>query len=241
MSFYTKLKIVLIMIISIMVSFFTYTYLKNLKDNVTVVIAMQDIDAHTIIKPEMIQEVEISRKDKEILAKDGFATKIELENAISNVKIEKNKVIIKNEDVIAGTKEEMIEKKAMLENGEINNSYFVSDNKRITTVSLDSEGAVGNKLNIGDYVDVIFSLTGDEKTSFSATIIQHVEIYDIEGSGSLEAAKNISLIVTPQQAADITYAKRQGKVDLALDSLNGNSQTVSISNIDKLKESVNSK
>lgn len=243
MSFYTKLKIVLTIILSIIVSFFTYTYLKSLKDQTTVVIALQDIEAHTVIKPEMLEEVEISKKDKRMFEEDAVSTKKELENAISNVKIKKDKPITKNDDVIMGTKEELIEKKAILENGEINDAYFISDTKRITTVALDKEGAIGNKINIGDYVDVIFTSTGDAEKSFSTTILQHIEIYEVESlqAGSIDGSQNISLIVTPQQAVDITFAKRNGKIDLALDSLKGDNEAVYPSSIKKLLEIDNSK
>lgn len=229
MSFYTKIKIVLALILSILVSFFTYTYLKNLKDDTTVVIATQDIEPHTIIKPDMIQEVEISKKDKELLEKDAATTKKEFENAISLVKINKGKVITKSEDVIAGTKEELIKKKAMLENGAVNNAYFVSVNKRITTIALDAEGSVNNKLNTGDFVDVIFTHIGDENNSFSTTLMQHIEIYDVQNGTN--SSENVSLLVTADQAVEITYAKRNGKVDLVLDSLNGNSEAVHTASI----------
>lgn len=238
MSFYTKIKIVLVIILSVIVSFFTYKYLKNLKNDTTIIMATQDIDAHTMIKPEMIKEVEISKRDKETVEKGAFTTREELANAISNIKIKKGKAIIKNDDVISGTKEELIGKNVMFENGEINAAYFISDNKRITTIALDLEGAVGNKLNKGDSVDVIFTHTGDGRGSFSTIIMQHIEIYDIENASSV---KNISLIVTPQQAVDITYAKRQGKVDLALDSSRGNSQTRYTSSINKFLGVDNSK
>jgi pilus assembly protein CpaB len=242
MPFYTKLKIILTLILSIIVSFFVYTYLKDLKDETTIVVAVQDIEAHTLIKPEMIKEVPISKKDKGLLEKNSVSTKKELQNAISNVKIRKDKTIIKNDDVIAGTKEELVAKKAMLENGEVNDAYFISDNKRITTVALDKESAVGDKLNQGDYVDVIFTNKGDALTSFSTTILQHIEIYSIEKSqgNSVESSQNISLIVTPQQAVDITLAKRSGKIDLILDSSKGNSESTYTSTIKKFIDASNS-
>jgi len=238
MSFYTKLKIVLTIVLSIIVSFCTYTYLKSLKDQTTVVIAIQDIDAHTIIKPEMIKEVEISKEDKMMFEAKAVSTKEELENAISNVKIKKDKAIIKNDDVIMGTKEELVEKKAMLENGEINDAYFIPDNKRITTVALDTEGAVGKKLNAGDYVDVIFTSSEDKSNSFSTTILQHIEIYDVENlqGRSIDTLQYVSIIVTQQQAVDITFAKRNGKVDLVLASSKGDNQAVYPSSIKKFIE-----
>lgn len=243
MSFYTKLKIVLTIILSIIVSFFTYTYLKKLEDKTTVVIAVQDIDAHTIIKPEMIKEVEITKEDKKMFEANAVSTKDDLENAISNVKIKKDKAIIKDDDVIMGTKEELIEKKAMLENGEINDAYFISDNKRITTVALDTEGAVGKKLNTGDYVDVIFTSSEDKSNNFSTTILQHIEIYDVESlqGSSADTSQYISIIVTQQQAVDITFAKRNGKVDLVLDSSKGGNEVVYPSSIKKIRDMAESK
>jgi pilus assembly protein CpaB len=228
--------------LSIIVSLFTYTYLKSLKDQTTVVIAVQDIDAHTVIKPEMIKEVEISKEDKTMFEVNAVSTKEELENAISNVKIKKDKAIIKNDDVIMGTKEELIEKKVILENGEINDAYFISDNKRITTVALDTAGSVANKLNTGDYVDVIFTSTGDETKNFSTTILQHIEIYDVKSlQGSSDTSQYISIIVTQQQAVDITFAKRNGKVDLVLDSSKGGNEAVYPSSIKKIIDMAESK
>lgn len=233
MSFYTKIKIVLVAILSVIIFFFTYTYLNELKDNTTIIIAKQDINPHTLIKPEMVEEVPIGRKDKEMFEKNSVSNIEELKNAISIEKINKGETIIKAENAITGSKEELIQRKVMLENGEINNSYFISDNNRITTIRLDSEGAVGNKLKVGDFVDVIFSQVGDETSSFSSTIMQHIEVYDIEESEDLNGEKNISLVVTPQQAVDITYAKRQGKVDLSLNASKGNSEDVYPSSINR--------
>ena len=235
MSFYTKIKIVLTVILSMIVSLFTYNYLKNLKDNTTIVIAKEDIGPHTIIKPDMIEEVEISKKDKELFEKDSITTKDELENAISKVEISKGKAIVKSDDVIAGTKEELINKKAMLENGDVNNAYFIEDNKRITAITLDVDGSVGNKLNTGDFVDVIFTHTGNEDNSFSTTLMQHIEIYDVQSNiGSSEEGENISLIVTPEQSVDITYAKRNGKLDLVLNSSKGDSGSENTTTISKI-------
>lgn len=237
MSFYTKLKIVLTIILSIIVSFFTYTYLKNLKDQTTVVVAVQDIDPHTVIKPEMIKEVEISSEDKRKFVENALSTKEQLENAVSNVKIKKDKVLIRDEDVIVGTKEELIEKNVIFESGEINNAYFISDNKRITTIAVDKEGAVANKLNVGDYVDVIFSSTGDAENGFSTTALKHIEIYDVEKvqASGMDNLQNISLIVTPQEAVDITFAKRNGKVDLVLDSTKSGSTNGYSSNLNRFR------
>lgn len=233
MSFYTKAKIVLTIIISIIVAFFTYQYLEKLKESSTILITTQDIESHTVIQPDMLQEVEISTRDKDIFGENVVSSKQELENAVSKAKIEKGSVIIKNKDVISGTKEELIDKKVLLENGELNNSYFISENKRIVAVTLDTEGAVKDKLGIGDYVDVIYTNSDDKQNSFSVTIMKHIEIYDCESStdNMSDSTKDILLIVTPQEAVDITYAKRTGKIDLVLNSVNGQDQDVGICSI----------
>lgn len=225
MAFYSKVKIVLIILLAILISFFTFNYLKSLKDDTTVVVAVQDIDEHLIIKPEMLKEISVSRRDKEVLEQNSVSSIKEAEGAVTKNKILKGRTINKTEDVITGTKETLIQNKVLNEKGEINQAYFITENKRIVTIRLDSQGAVSNKLNMGDWVDVIFTSAGDDgEKKYTRVLMNHVKINEVEslkGSGGGEAAQNISLLVTPEQAVQITYAKRNGVIDLALDPLKG--------------------
>lgn len=235
MALYTKIKIVLALFLAVILSFLTFTYLKSLNDEVTVVVAAQDIEERNWIKPEMLKEISIGRKEKQMLASNAFTSITELENAISKIRIKKGEVIDSREDVIVGTRQSLLEKKIITENGEINKAYFLSGNKRLITVRLDSHGALNNKLKAGDWVDVIFTSEGGSEKSFSFTILQHIEVFDIETFNGSKGAvqQNITLVVDPQQAVDIAWAKRNGNLDLALNPTEGENEIVFPSNMDK--------
>ncbi len=235
MALYTKIKIVLALVLALLISFLTSAYLKSFKDEVTVVVAVQDIDERTWIKPDMVKEISIGRREKQILADYAFTSVKDLENSISKVNIKKGDIINRSEDVIAGTRQSLLEKEVITENGVINDSYFLSENKRLITIRLDSHGALNNKLNIGDWVDVIYTSDGGSEKSFSFTIMQHVEIFDIENTNTSKSTiqQNVTLIVEPQQAVDIVWAKRNGSLDLALNPTEGDNEIVFPSNMDK--------
>lgn len=236
MSKYTKIKMVLVIALAILISYGIYNYLKSLKEEITIIVAAVDINERECITPEMLREVGIRKREKEILAANAFTTISELNNAVSLKKIKKGSPIYKDIDVVAGTKQELIDKKVITSDGQINQTYFVSDNKRILTVRTDSQGAVANSLKIGDYVDVIFTSNGDSNESFSTVILKHILIYDIEKlkSEKGDSLQNISLSLTPQQAVDLTYAKRNGKIDFVLNPVNGENELVYPTNMKKI-------
>lgn len=227
MTFFDKFKIILIITLALIISIFTYKYLNSLKAETTIVIAVEDIKERTWIKPEMLKVVGIRKREKNILAPDAVSDIKELENAISRVKISKGKSISRTSDVIAGTKQSLIQQNVITEDGSIDDSYFISNNKRVVTIKLDSSGAVDNKLKIGDWVDVVFTNMDNGKNSFSSTILQHIEVFNVQNVKEKGAkSQNISLIVTPQQALDITFAKRMGKVDLILNPSKGENELI---------------
>lgn len=239
MTTYAKLKIVLIIVLALIVSLFTYKYLSSLKDEITVIVAAQDIDERKWITREMVKEVSIRSRDKQVLAPNAVTSIDEINNAISKQKIKKGSVINKKENIISGSREWMINNNIIDENGQINDAYFIGENERIVTIRLDSQGAVDNRLKKGDWVDIIFTYSSDVN-SFSVTLLQHIQIYDLDPvSGNGDASQNISLIVTPQQAVDLVYAKRNGKIDLALNPEKGENSVVYPSNIRKIIDSFN--
>lgn len=228
MQFYTKLKIILIILLAIIISYFTYSYLNSLKDETTIVVAAQDINEHTLIKREMLKEVRISKKDKDLLAKNTFSNIDELDEGITKTKILKDKPIDKTDDVITGTKEELRAKNVIDEKNEINQAYFIAEDKKVATVRVDSQGAVGNNLSIGSFVDVIFTSNNDNNNSFSKIIMNHIKVtsvQEITNKSNGDESQNISLLVSAQQAIALSFAKRNGKVDLVLDSSQGDTET----------------
>ncbi|MDD4047307.1 MAG: RcpC/CpaB family pilus assembly protein, partial [Clostridia bacterium] len=213
MPLYTKIKIILILLLSIIIAFLTHNYLKSLRDETTVVIAIQEIKERTLITPEMLKEIGVRNREKELLIPNAVSSLEEMEFAVALKDIQTGSVINRLNDVIAGTKQSLVENKVINEDGEINNSYFISNNMRIMTMEVDSQGAVNNTLKAGDWIDIICTLDTENEGNFSNTILQHIKIYEVKDILEEEekaSPQNISVILTPQQAVDLAFAKRNG-------------------------------
>jgi len=103
--------------------------------------------------------------------------------------------------------------------------------KRAVTVRIDSLAAVGGLINAGDFVDVIAQLNvpaqDTDKKSVTAMIFQGLQIlaintneddpgaYDEQQSAS---SLKITFAVDPQEAGLLTFADRNGSIELALRS-----------------------
>jgi len=103
--------------------------------------------------------------------------------------------------------------------------------KRAVTVMIDSLAAVGGLLNAGDFVDVIAQLNvpaeGMDKKTVTAMIFQHLQVLaintnendpgdydDQQAAGSLK----VTFAVDPQEAGLLTFANKNGNLELALRS-----------------------
>lgn len=236
MSLYTKLKIILSVALALIISTVTYLYLTSLNEEVTIVVANTDISQRAWIKPEMVKVVKIRESDRQTLAPNAVLDLKEIEYAISKQDISLGKVIDKKSDIIAGSRQALIDAKVIKEDGTINNEYFLSDNRRLVTVRLDSQGSVNNSIKIGDFVDIVYT-SSDSSNTFSVDILQHVEVFAVQKTGdNSDSTQNITLSVTPQEAVDIVFAKRSGKIDLVLNTRNGEKELVAPSNLKKIQD-----
>ena len=111
------------------------------------------------------------------------------------------------------------------------------EGKRALTIKIDSLGAVGGLLSPGDYVDVIAQLNvpaagekgKEKKESVTAMIFQNLQILainsNIEDPGAYEAQQRegslkLTFAVTPEEASLLSFAEKNGKMELALRSPN---------------------
>lgn len=104
--------------------------------------------------------------------------------------------------------------------------------KRAVTVKIDSLAAVGGLLNAGDFVDVIAQLSVPgkdvtEKKTVTAMIFQGLQVLAIntneEDLGAYDeqqamAALKITFAVDPQEAGLLSFADKNGTLELALRS-----------------------
>lgn len=237
MSLYTKLKIILSFVLALIISILVYNYINSLKEEVSVVVAAKDIPQRVWIEQDMLKVVKLRKSDKEILAPNAAPDLKYMENAISKIDISSGKVINKNTDIIAGSIQTLTDEKVINKDRTINYEYFIDGNHRLVTVRVDSQGAVNNMLKNGDYVDIIYTSTISSNL-FSADILQHIEVFSIEKirDNDGESYQNITLSVTPQEAVDIVFAKRNGKIDLVLNAKNGEEELITPSNLKKITD-----
>jgi pilus assembly protein CpaB len=100
---------------------------------------------------------------------------------------------------------------------------------RLKAVHADAVSAVGNLIQPGDRVDVLVYLKnfkGGAQMQATSTILQDIKVFAVndqwrpndESGGESIATKNVTLLLTPEQAERLTLASELGKVSLVLRS-----------------------
>ncbi|MFZ3171525.1 MAG: Flp pilus assembly protein CpaB [Carboxydocellales bacterium] len=214
-----KTRLFLMIILSGLISLSSYYYLQGLKETVQVVVASQDILPRTKIMPNMVKKIIIGQREGILLAANAYNSIEQVVGLTTRSRIEAGEVIKQDaRKVITETG------KNITRDSKLNKSYFIPEHLRVLGVSVDSQGLVGNELQQGDVVDVIYTSKVQELTAFAVTIIQHVEIFSIANAadeGGLKEQQIINLLVTPEQASALALAKRNGSIDLALNPSGG--------------------
>lgn len=220
---YTRMKIILTLLISIVLSYLTYSFLSSYETDSTVVVANQDINEREVIKPGMLREQKVRAKERNLIAPRAAKTIKELENTLTKVKIPSGKVIDTLTDVIAldGT---TLAKDAYgnpIKDKDLSQSYFIKSTQRLVSVKVDAAGALNNMLKKGDFVDVIGSYETKDGAKITLILAQQIEIHDVQNLADDEKGKedqNIILKMTLKQGADLAWVKNSGRIDFLLSS-----------------------
>lgn len=222
-----KFKILLSLVLALVITALTNNYLNSLKETTSVVVAKTEIKAFEKITLDKLQVIRIDKSAENTIAKNAFQTTAPLIGAVARVTIKPGTVVRKDPDQVVFDEKKI---DALRSDGSVDPSFFVPYEKRALTLGLDAEGAINNKLKKGDWVDVIFTSIDDSTGGvYGAFIAQHVEIFDVQdidfksdsSMGKQGIVQQVTLLVTPQQAVDISLAKRKGVIDLALNPLAG--------------------
>ncbi|QDT55319.1 hypothetical protein Pan44_33620 [Caulifigura coniformis] len=120
-----------------------------------------------------------------------------------------------------------ITKGKLNEKGVIGKSAQIPIGSRIATINVDETQSASNMLNPGDKVDVL--VTFDVKTSMgvetkSVTLLERVDVFAVQdktkgdrlatGDNSKVNARQISLVVTPEEVNWLALAQRKGQLGL---------------------------
>ena len=212
-----KIKTILAAILAVIIGILVYIYLDALRQEVNIYIATTDITKGTILTEKVLKETSVSKNDSREVAAGAMKPVGEGEMAVAVCDIREGTIIYER-DVIRGSKEALTEAGVTDDKGEVNEEYFISEEKRLHTVVLDGAGAVGNALTKGDRVDVIYTRESKSSASKSSVIMKNILVSSVGSVSSADgqSAQAITLVVTPQQAVKLSYAKRNGIIDLCL-------------------------
>jgi pilus assembly protein CpaB len=188
---------------------------------VSVVVAVQDIPARTIIEPSALR---LSRQPVGLLPSDCAST---LEEVKGKVALE-----------MIGAGEPIRRGKLSAKNASLGLAYVVKADMRAVAVALDPIIGVAGFLKPGDRVDVLATFVVDD-ISVTKTVLQDVELLTLGGeaqptevaskegqSAQARTQPNATLAVTPEQAEKLILAESRGKLRLALRAVGDDARVV---------------
>jgi len=188
---------------------------------VSVVVAVQDIPARTIIEPSTLR---LSRQPVGLLPSDCAST---LEEVKGKVALE-----------MIGAGEPIRRGKLSARNASLGLAYVVKADMRAVAVALDPIIGVAGFLKPGDRVDVLATFVVDD-ISVTKTVLQDVELLTLGGeaqptevaskegqSAQARTQPNATLAVTPEQAEKLILAESRGKLRLALRAVGDDAHVV---------------
>lgn len=216
-----KILLALSLIAALVAAALVYYYLDNLKktyreieDFRTVVTAATRIPAKTMVKKEMLEVKEIPVR---YISENAVTA---TEDALG--KITKSEILpgeVLRSEKLSGTKE-----------GRDGLAYSVTPGKRAVTVSVNDVTGVAGLLRTGDRIDVLGTIdaqtgSGQEKASSTSFLIQNIEILSLDQTYAVDESsvqtnqggyKNVTLLVTPQQALPLVLCSQKGSIWFAL-------------------------
>ena len=211
-------RLIITLVLAVIAGLATYKYLNSLTEVTEIVVANQEIPPRTQITAEMLTTKTVHVDVLEVMP-NLFTSPDEVVGFITRKKIPQGEPLRNSAEMLIRIKDDQV---VLPDDGTIDRRFFIPSFKRAISISVDSEGAVGNTLRSGDLVDVIFTprvSPGEE--AFSVTLLQNVRVFDVaeidsDKRGQKGTWQNITLLLSPQEAQDLALAKRYGFIDLTL-------------------------
>lgn len=188
-------------------------YLSSLRETATVVIAAEEIPVRTQITREMVRVLEVNQKDMGRLAPDAFESPEEVIGRYARRSIPAGDILRRRPGDL--TDPNGSGKAGYTGEGAL--ADFLPPGTRAIAVKVDPEGVLGQHIRRGDRVDLIFTSKSDSTGGvYSSLIIQQVTVLSIDRNEDAPDDVLVTLLVSGEQAVQITLAKRTGDVDLVL-------------------------
>lgn len=219
----TWLKIVVSIFLAICIGYYVNQYLASLSTTVNVVVAAESIEPQTIITKEMLSTISVNQDNQKRLAPKAVYAESSIVGSVALKAFSPGQVIENTPESIV---QDLGQGKAVQsqQEGSLRKSYFIPSDKRAVTVKVDAEGSLSFGLEKGDKVDIVFTTEQNRSEGgYSTVILQDIEVFETSEVTEEDRKKNLStmtqnitFLVTPAEAQDLIFAKRNGKIDLQL-------------------------
>jgi pilus assembly protein CpaB len=180
-----------------------------------VVVAMQDIPLGDILTPELVK---LEQKPKEMILPGSISRIEDIDGRRTRTKLFQGEPILENRLFAKGTSAQGA-------------TALIPKGYRVVPVKVDLVSGGGSMIMPGDRVDVMIHLVRDTnreiQETVTRTILQDIKVFAVDDVVDLEkekegktsmAAKTISLLVTPDQAAKLMLATQMGVINLVMRS-----------------------
>lgn len=198
-----------------LMSWFVYAKTQGPKTErmVKVVAAARDMSAGTRLKAADLKLVSVAERD---LPKNALSDQKMALDRVLLFPINANEVLVSNKLSKLGGVEGLA---ATIEPG-----------KRAVSVPITDSSAAGGLIQPRSHVDVLFTRTGSMNEAVTTVLLQNVVVLSIgrlteaspvqgapaQTGAASSGTRAATLLVTPEQAAKLEFARQQGKISLAL-------------------------
>lgn len=222
-------RLLLIIISASVIAFLTFKYLDSLQETKTIVVTSTTIPGKTVITDDMLTTVTVEAKAADALVSNKVTDSTLVVGAITRKEISKGEPMRMDPDLIVFPEDHA---EYLTQDGRVDKSKFIPDNKRLYTLGLNPSGAVDNRLREGDYVDVIYTAETsheDYDDIYSRMILQYVKVYAVEDFNDDNMndlvkdtlVQHVTLMLSPQEVVALATAKEKGTLSLSLNPSHG--------------------
>lgn len=188
------------------------SYLTSLEETAPVLLATQEIPARAQITAEMVKVVVVKKSDLSQLAADALSSPDQVVGRYARRLIPQGEIL---RDRSSDFTTEAIRPAAYEGEGAL--ADFLPSTARAVTVKLDAQGVLGQHVKPGDLVDLVFTSKTDSTGGvYSALVVQQVFVLSLDRNPDDEEEVLVTLLVTLDQALQVSLAKRTGDLDLVL-------------------------
>ncbi|SET59766.1 pilus assembly protein CpaB [Natronincola peptidivorans] len=217
-----KVIFVAAILLGLVTSMMIYGYLNKAKETmntteyIEIVIAVEDINANTVVSANMVELKEIPAAYKH-------------PNAVTDVKEVTGKIAL-----IPITRGESILSNQVISSGEHKQglAYKIPQGKRALSIAVNEVSGVSGLLKVGDRVDIITTINAgeDPPITYTLVVLQDIEILAVgrninQHSNENPEAKTVTVAVSLEDSLPLKHANQRGAISLMLRSPIDDSKT----------------